>query len=104
MARHRASTVRRAAVRSRALSLAKGLLDRVEVRAVGRQIAELGAGSLDRLAHALDLVRLEIVQHHDVALAQGRRQRLLDIGKEARAARIEEAIAPSKTQGAVRPS
>jgi hypothetical protein len=67
------------------LELGKGQLDRVEVRTIGRQVEEAGTAGFDGLTHALDLVRPEIVQHHDVALAQGRRQRLLDVGEEARA-------------------
>jgi hypothetical protein len=82
------------------LELGEGLLDRRaaphrrwwsvlgarrEVRTVRRQVEEFGALSLDRGAHALDLVGAKVVQHHDVARAQGRRQRLLDIGEEARA-------------------
>jgi hypothetical protein len=44
------------------LELGEGLLDRIEIGAVGRQIDRAGAAGLDRLAHAHDLVAAEIVQ------------------------------------------
>lgn len=44
MASRRASTVRPAALRRRALSFGEGELDRVVVGAVGRQEQEFGAG------------------------------------------------------------
>jgi hypothetical protein len=80
------------------LELGEGELDRVQVRAVGRQVEELGARGLDRRAHARDLVRAEIVQHDDVARTQRRHERLLDVGQKR-----APLIAPSKTQGAVIP-
>ena len=48
---------------------------------------------LDRGTHALDLVRAEIVYHHDVARPQGWRQRLLDIGPETCA--VDRAVGPA---------
>jgi hypothetical protein len=87
MARHSASTVDGAprGGAQQGLELGEDLLDRVEIRTVGRQVDEACALRLDGLAHTGDLVRLEVVHHHDIAWAQGRRERLLDIGKEARA-------------------
>ncbi len=41
--------------------------DRVEVRAVGRQVEERRPARLDGLLHAADLVRAEIVEHDDIA-------------------------------------
>jgi hypothetical protein len=64
--------------------LGEGLLDRVEIWTVGRQVEQMGAGRRDRLTHAGDLVRGEVVHHHEVARAQRRRQGLLDIREEAR--------------------
>jgi hypothetical protein len=52
----------------------------VQIRAVGRQIEDRGAGRGDRLAHAIDLVRRQIVAHHDVTGFERGREALLDIG------------------------
>ena len=60
------------------LELGEGLLDRIEVGGVGRQVAQLGAVGLDRLADAGDLVGGEIVHDDDVARPQLRGQHLLD--------------------------
>ena len=56
--------------------------DRIEIGAVGRQESKRRAGRLDRLAHAGDLVRAEIVQDHQIARPQGRHQDLLDERQE----------------------
>ena len=64
------------------LSLAKTWLYRVEVGAVGRQIAQRRARGLNSLAHTVDLVRAEVIHHDDVARVQLRRQHLLDPGDE----------------------
>ena len=56
MAAQRPSTVRSAAFAQQRLELGEGVLDRVEVGAVGRQVAQLCAGGLDHLAHARPLV------------------------------------------------
>lgn len=63
----------------------EGLFDRVEVGTVGRQIMQARPGSLDRFLDAGDFVRWQIVHHDDVALAQGRREKMFDIGQETRA-------------------
>ena len=93
----RASTVRAAALRSMALSF-EGVLDRVEVRAVGRQVKERCACRLDGGTHAGALVASEVVHHHDVAWVQIRDQDLVDI--------ILEELAvdgSSRTMGATMP-
>jgi hypothetical protein len=64
------------------LELGKGLLDRVQIGAIGWQIPHTRAGILDRLAHRGFFVRGQIVHHHDVVRLQGRHQDLLDIGQE----------------------
>jgi hypothetical protein len=66
------------------LELGESQLDRVQIRAVGRQVEEGCPGGFDRLAYAFDLVRLEVVEHHDLARAQARRQALLDLSQKAR--------------------
>jgi hypothetical protein len=91
----RPSMVRSAAVLSSALSLAKAFSpsaascprpfqgsDRtsadvrwVEVGGVGREIAELGALGLDRLAHPLDLVRGQVVHERPGGLSSDLRRR-----------------------------
>jgi hypothetical protein len=62
--------------------LGKGELDRVEIRAVGWQVEQPGAGVFDCLADPGDLVGTEIVHDDDVATDQRGNQNLLDIGKE----------------------
>ena len=65
------------------LDLGEGLLDRVEVGRVWRQIPEAGAGRPDRAPHGGRFVAAEIVHHDDVAFAQHGRELLLDIGAKA---------------------
>ena len=60
------------------------MFDWVEVGRVGGQVAQFGTGSLDRLTHAIDLVRTQIVHEDDVALAKCRREDLFDIPEERR--------------------
>lgn len=64
------------------LELGEGLLDRVEIGTVGRQIDQVRAARLDRLAHAGDLVAAEIIHDDKVAWSKGRREHLFDIGSE----------------------
>jgi hypothetical protein len=118
MARQSASTVRAAALLSSALSLAKacsigaplrssaptlvvGAGSQARSRTGGREVAELGGRGLDGLAHAPDLVSAEVVHDHAVARAQGWRQRLLDIGQEARA--VDRAVEHTGRDEAVDP-
>ena len=49
------------------LDLGEGLLDRVEVRRIGRQEPQPGAGASNRLSDRLGLVAGEIVEDDDVA-------------------------------------
>ncbi|MCP1838904.1 hypothetical protein ACVIHI_008177 [Bradyrhizobium sp. USDA 4524] len=78
MSLSRAWTVRVAPLRSAAFNREKAC----SVGRVGRQITHAGADSLDRLADTGDLVSAQVVHEDDVALAQGRRQDLLDISQE----------------------
>src|ERR1700693_1801950 len=75
--------------------LGKGGLDRVEIRAVGWQVEQPGAGVFDCLADPGDLVGTEIVHDDDVATYQRGNQNLLN---------NSPLIAPLNTQGATRPS
>ena len=86
MALLRSSNVRAAAFRSDALNFKLGerLFDRIEVRAIGRQIAQRRASSLDRFPDTGDFVGWQVVHHDDIALAQGRREKMFDIGEETR--------------------
>jgi len=65
------------------LDLGEGLLDRIEIGRVRRQIPEPGAGGLDDAAQRDRLVAAEIVHDNDVVRLQRRQQDLLDIGAEA---------------------
>ena len=64
------------------LEFGEGELDRVEVGRIGRQLEQAGAGCLDGVADAGDLVRGEIVHDDDVARPQRRRQAAADVGAE----------------------
>jgi len=57
----------------RRLAFAEGLLDGVEVWAIGRQVNELSAGRRDRLGNAGGLVACQIVEHDNVVRPQARR-------------------------------
>jgi hypothetical protein len=81
------------------LEFGEDLLDRIEVRRVGRQEAQLGAGALDGIARGFSLVAAEIVENDDVARPQARDEDLLDISGKA-----GPLIGPSKTAGALIPS
>ena len=80
------------------LELGEELLDRVQIRAVRRQVEDRNAGRGDRLADAVDLVRCQIVEHHDVTGSERRRQELLDVGPAV------PVIGPSSTSGATMPA
>ncbi len=64
--------------------LCESLFDWIEVGAIGWQVAKRGAGSLNRLPNASDFVTGEIVHDHDIAVAQGWDEKVLDIDQEAR--------------------
>ena len=68
----------------------------IEVRTVGRQIAERGADALDRLADG-HFVCAEVIGDDDVPGMQGGHEDLFDIGEEARPRRWRP-----KTPGAVK--
>jgi hypothetical protein len=63
--------------------LGEGLFDWIEIGAVGRQVAKRRAGSLDRFFDAGDFVTGEIIHDDDIARAQGRDEKMLDISQEA---------------------
>ena len=65
------------------LDLGEGLLDRIEVRGVGRQEPEPGAGGLYDVPDGCGFVAAEIVHDDDVAGPQDRNELLTDIGSEA---------------------
>ena len=58
------------------------LLNRIEVRRVGRQKADRRASRLDQTEGRRTLVRGEVVQDHDIARLQRRTQDLADIGSK----------------------
>jgi len=67
----------------RRLQLRECHLDRIEVGRIGWQIPHLGADGLDCFVHALDPVGAQVVHEHGIAIAQRRREYLLDVGEEA---------------------
>jgi len=73
--------VRSAAFRSMALP-GEGLLDRIEVGAVGRKEHQCRVGHLDQLAHRRALVAREVVHDDDVAGPELGQEHPLDIGLE----------------------
>jgi hypothetical protein len=62
--------------------LGEGVLDRIEVWGIRRQVEQLGASGFDRLADARSFVAAEVVHDDDVAWLQLGRQHLLDISLE----------------------
>jgi len=58
-------------------------LDRIAVRAVGRQKSDLRADGFDRRAHLRLFVNGQIVEHHDIASLKRRDQHLLHVGPKA---------------------
>ena len=65
------------------LELGEDLLDRVQVRRVGREEQQPCPGSADGLADGGPLVAREVVHDDDVAGRECRHEALLDIGGEA---------------------
>jgi hypothetical protein len=65
------------------LDLCKGLLDRIEVGRIRRQIPEPCAGGVDETAQRGRFVAAEIVHNDDVARLERRQKDLLDISAEA---------------------
>jgi hypothetical protein len=81
MACQSSALVRAAALRRR-LELGEELFDGVQIGRVRRQVEDRGTGRGDRPADALDPVRREVVEHHDVARPERWRQELLHVGAE----------------------
>jgi hypothetical protein len=68
----------------------EGQFDRIEIRAVGRQEAEVGTDGFDRRAHRGLFVDGEVVEHHHVARAQRGHQDLIDVGEKHR--RVDRSV------------
>lgn len=64
------------------LELGEDLFDRIEVRAVGRQIQDLGSDPFDRRLNARHFVRLEVDHHDDVVRLERRYEMLFDVNAE----------------------
>ena len=62
----------------------EGELDRIEIRAVGWQEAELGADGFDRRTDRRLFVDSEIVEHDHIARAERGHQHLLDVREKRR--------------------
>ena len=65
------------------LDLREGLLDRIEVRGVWREIPEASTGCPDHLSDDVGFVRTEIIHDDDIAGLEHRHELLLDISTEA---------------------
>ena len=92
------------------LDLGEGLLDRIEVGRVWRQIPEPRAGGFNQAAQGGRLVTTEIVHDDDVARLKLRNENLLNVGPETFAvdgaveqARCSEAIAAQGAEESQRP-
>jgi hypothetical protein len=92
------------------LDLGEGLLDRIEVGRVWRQIPEPCACRFNQAAQSRRLVTTEIVHDDDVARLKLRNEKLLNIGSEAFAvdgaveqARCGEAVAAQGAKESQRP-
>ena len=81
------------------LELGEGHLDWVEVRAVGREEEEFGAGRFDPVADLLSLVAGQVVHDDDVARSQLGDQHPLDMGLEGQA--VDRSV---EHEGAIMPS
>lgn len=64
------------------LELCEGLLDGIEVRAVGRQEEAVSTGVTEGLADGFGFVAAEIVEDDDIAVLEGGDQEALDVGEE----------------------
>src|SRR3546814_6949970 len=64
------------------LEFGEGHLDRIHVRAVGRQVKDLGAAGGDRLADPGNLVSRQVVEHDDIAALERGCENLTDIDPE----------------------
>ena len=61
----------------------EGQFNRIEIRAIGRQEAEMGADGFDRCTHGGLFVDGEVIEDDDIAWAQRRDQDLIDVREEA---------------------
>src|SRR3954453_1072726 len=66
------------------LELGKELLDRVEIRGIGREVKHAGPCRPDRLLDPGDLMNSQVIHRDHVARLQRRREHLLDVGAERR--------------------
>src|SRR5215831_20744503 len=57
-------------------------LDWVEVRRIFRQVAQACTGGMDRLLHTSNLVKWDVVDHHNIPTLEGGSQTLLYISQE----------------------
>src|SRR5438067_3220388 len=74
------------ALRSFAQRCLQGMEDqlyRVQLRRILRQITQFRAARSDRLLHASDFMKRDVVDHHNVAALERWNQALLDISQES---------------------
>src|SRR3954471_9858369 len=65
--------------------LGEGILNRVEIGRVRREIKQACTRRLDQGSHSRSLVARQVVQDHDITRPQGGDENLLNIGLERRA-------------------
>lgn len=54
----------------------------IEIRRIGRKVAQFCSGGLDRLVHAGDLVKRDVIDDHDVVALQRRDQTLFEVSQK----------------------
>jgi len=64
------------------LELREHHFDRIEIGGIGWEIEQSCAGRFDRLPHACNLVRRQIVHDDDISCTQGRNKTCAEIGQE----------------------
>lgn len=83
------------------LELGEGLLDWVQVRAIGGQEEQLRARRPDCLSDSAALVAAEVVHHDDIAVAQGWYKKLDHPGEKA--GRVDRAVKHARRDHSVTP-
>src|SRR5579862_4598100 len=81
--------------------LGEGLLDRVEIWGVRRQIPQPGSRGADHLADGSGLVRAQIIHDDDITRFEGGHELLFDIGPEALA--VDRSVKDARSSEPIKP-